>query len=280
MNCRDAREQLDAARPGPADRERSEFAAAMRHVAECAGCRDVVRDRERFDRHVGRVMQNVAVPAGLQSRILESLRVAADAATNGERELPSSASPRGRLRTRRWILAAASAVAATLLAALAVRFWPSSSQPEPQLTLADLRQRVTLTHLSDLEPFDGNFASKPPGGIWDRPEIQIDGRARGDLPDANGYHRVALYEFRAGNGRDAVHGVLLAIPKRRLDDPPSRTMPLFEDRAENYARRPFGRTYHSFAWQTDEYVYVCFIPKDVDENSLRMLQQVVAGPNA
>jgi len=279
MNCRDAREQLDAARPGPADREGSEFAAAMRHVAECAGCRDVVRDRERFDRNVGRAMRNVAVPVGLKGCILDALQAADAAKPTGEHELPTTASRRERLRTRRWILAGIGAIAATLLTALAVRFWPAASQPEPPLTLADLRQQATLRGLSELEPFDGNFAAKPPGGIWNRPGIDIDSRPRGDLPDANGYHRVALYEFRVRdrNGRDRLRGVLLAIPKRRLDDPPSRTMPLLEDRAENYARRASG-TYHSFAWQTDEFVYVCFFRKEGD--SLRVLQQAVSGPNA
>jgi hypothetical protein len=175
------------------------------------------------------------------------------------------------------MLAAAGSVAVALLAALAVQFWPTSRQPEPLLTLADLREQATLTDLQDLEPFDGNFAAKPPNGIWNQPGVEIDTRAKGDLPDENGYHRVALYEFRLRppNGGQSVRGVLLAIPKHRLDDPPSRSMPVFEDRAENYARRATG-TYHSFAWQSGDFVYVCFVPKE----ALPILQQVVSGRNA
>lgn len=277
MNCRDAREQLDAARPGPDDRKGAEFAAAMQHVAGCTVCRDVVRGREQFDRKLGRVMRDVSVPVGLKSRILDSLQSAVPAAeTLDPREVPEGSSAR-RLRTRRWLLAAAGTVAVALLAALAVRFWPASQQPEALLTLSDLRQRATLSvsGLQDLEPFDGSFAAKPPGGIWEQHGIRIDRRAKGDLPDENGNHRVALFGFDVP-ARDGLHrGVLLVIPKDRLDDPPSRTMPVFEDRAENYARRASG-TYHSFAWQSDGFVYVCFVPKD----SLRALQQVVSGRNA
>jgi hypothetical protein len=274
MNCRDAREQLDAARPGPVDRSGAEFAAAMQHVGGCPSCRHALEGRERFDREVGRVMRDVTVPAGLKTRILDALQAVAPATAPADQRGPSAPD---RLRTRRWLVAAAMTSAVALLAVVAVQFWPATQQQEAKLTLSDLRQQTTLKGLDALKPFDGNFAAKRPGGIWNRHGIRIDERAKGDLPDANGYHRVALYGLTVtpGNGRPVVHGVLLVIPKRQLSDPPSRKMPVFEDRAENYARRASG-TYHSFAWQTDEFVYVCFVPKD----SLQILQQVVSGPNA
>jgi hypothetical protein len=219
----------------------------------------------------------------LKSRILDALRAAGGAESAVRPESPIETSPRGGLRTRRWIMTATGTVAAVLLAALAVRYyWPAERQPEALLTLAELRQGATLTGLNELDRFDGNFVAKPPAGMWTRLGIRFADRARGDLPDENGYHRVALFEFtirQPGNGRPPVRGVMLVIPKHRLQAPPSRTMPVFDDRVKNYTSRSTG-TYHSFTWQSDEFVYVCFVRKSLDGHSLRTLQQVVAGPNA
>ena len=271
MNCQDAREQFDAARPDSPDRTGSEFAAARNHVAECASCLRVVGIRERLDRQISRLMRDVPVPSGLKARILDSLNTPATvpAAKADDNQLQDTTSQPASSTRRRWLAAAAMIAAAVVLS---IPFWPSSSKSPSRLTLADLRQEAAL-ELADLDPFNGSFKPKLPGGIWNSRNVRFSDHAKGDMPDRDGLHRIALFEFWV---RD-VRGVMLVIPKDQLENPPSNEMPSFQDRAENYARRP-SRTYHSFAWQSDGYVYICFVPKD--GHSLDTLSRAISGPNA
>jgi len=281
MNCRDAQEQFDAARPGSGDLGLSELASASKHLDDCPRCRSVLQFREHLDRRISRAMTDVPVPTGLKDRILQSLQETAspedsDRQTAVPASQPVQQPPAKRSLSRRWWITTVVGTAAAAMV-LGIVFWPERPQPDPRLTLKDLRRRTTL-NLSELKPFDGNFEAKLPGGLWARREIRFDSEPKGDLEDVDGFHRVALYgvQVRGAHGR-VVRGVLLVMPKSHLEDPPTESMPLFEDRPENYAQRAAG-TYHSFAWSTEEMVYVCFIPKD--GTSMDTFARTLSGPNA
>lgn len=283
MNCREARRQLESIRPDAADRDAPEFAGAANHLAECSRCRTHFEAAQQIDRRIGRVMRDVPVPDGLQSRLLASLRDPALALGDSSGEWPAAQdsqpavdAPPPRKKTRVRVLAAVVAACAAAIV-LTWIFWPPPPSVASPLSLADLRSDTTLdpSQLSQLSPFDGNFDARPPGGVWTRnPKITIDRRAKGDL-ERDGVHRVALFGFwiRGNNGRE-LPGVLLAIPKDRLGDPPADNLPTLDDRPQHYARRASG-VWYSFAWTEGETVYVCFIRKRA--GTLQMLQQAISG---
>jgi len=72
MECRTARELLDAARPDSADREDPELQAAFAHVDECDTCAEVLEFRRGFDRRVGEIVRDVPVPADLRARLQQA----------------------------------------------------------------------------------------------------------------------------------------------------------------------------------------------------------------
>jgi hypothetical protein len=119
MDCKTARLLLDFARPGELDA--AEADALEAHLAGCAECEALARAERQLDRHLGRAVSRVDVPAGLRGRLLA--RLEAD---------------RGAVH-RRWAghgLRAAAAAAALLVAAWGVREWSWARRPEPNLTAA------------------------------------------------------------------------------------------------------------------------------------------------
>jgi len=290
MNCDDALNQLEAVRPHSQDTRDAELADARNHLDSCPQCRELFHQRQRQDERIGRVMRSVPVPQGLRERLLEGLFAAeeptsdttAEAAGEFTAAHPASpedeqhrAGPAGaapvenpavtshRHPRRRWkwlrALVAISTAAAAIVALLVL--WPDPQPADSQLTLDDVRRNATLD-LPGLDPFDGSFPARKPGGPWqfgDR--IRLSSAAKGDLKGPDGRHRAALYEFRVRSetGRE-FRGVLLVMPRRLLADPPPETYDIREERPENYAFRSSGN-YHTFTWSdtSEGLVYVCFL---------------------
>lgn len=281
MNCHDALEQLESARPSSRDRYDSELRAASDHVAGCTRCSELFQSRESLDRRIGRVMRDVPIPDGLQLRILEAAGVTTEAASGRVRPKsiagkdPAKRTSQSR---RRWLhsMVAVSVIAAALLTGV-VFLLTGDPPPETRLTLDTIRTDATLD-VTQLRPFKGAFTPKPPGGLW-RDRVQIDATAKGDLADKDGSHRVAAFAFTVrGRGRTH-HGVIVAIPTKQLVDPPSATT-INTRRSDVYARRPSGRSFHMFAWRSkDEAVtYVCFVEAGGD--ALEALQTALTPPSA
>ncbi len=278
MHCREALEQLEAARPDDQGLE-PEFAEANSHLADCEGCRAEFGLRQKQDARISAVFRDVPGPPGLKAGILSALREdssrnsAAVALPDEESKTPQ---PRDqRFSRRRWLAAAVSVAAVCTLFGLV--FWKKTPVVQPGLTLADLR-RDTPLDLSPLEEFDGKFAAKLPGGVWQLDCVQFDKQPKGDFRGPNGGpHRAALYGFRVRGerGRD-VQGVMLVMQRGDLDDPPPPdSQYTIVDSPGNYARRPNG-TYHAFVWSTDDRVFVCFVPARGD--SLERLKNALIRP--
>lgn len=79
MNCHNALEILESARPASGDLSEPELVEAAGHLENCSACRDVHRWREHLDRRIGRVMRDVPLPGGLRERLLSALALAESA---------------------------------------------------------------------------------------------------------------------------------------------------------------------------------------------------------
>lgn len=290
MNCHDALIQLEAARPSSSDYQEPDLVTAFTHVESCRGCRETLDAREQLDRRIGRVMRDVPVPAGLKERLLASLWQP-DATNGSDQPEPDVTAAKPFMRPvgdaanaasarvavqgrRRWLQAVIGVAAAAALITGVFVLWTQQPEPSNLLTMDDVRRQTTLD-LSRLEAFNGQFHAPPPDGLWQHSRrIQFDETAKGDLPGVDGKHRAALYKFTYRNDRGEFHGVMLVMPKRFLNDPPTATM-INTERRDLYARRESG-SYHTFAWQPadSELVYVCFVPAGGE--AVDALQQVLS----
>jgi hypothetical protein len=270
-------QQLEAARPGSDDRNLPELQEASLHLDDCQNCGKVFEKLQAIDVRIANVMVDVPVPAGLKERLFESLKL--DVAKPAETTV-STASPRkttptgfGRLRVR--ILAAIS-VSAIVLAALFVLF-PKQSEKTP-FSLADVRNSANL-QLDQLSEFDGNFTPELPQGLWRTSErISLGKSPKGDLKDSQGNHRAASFEIQVSDNRGRTYrGVLLVLPKRLLDDSPSREQFSTESEEGTYAQRPYG-AFHTVSWTEGEHVFVCFMP--VGDDGMKTLERALFPPFA
>lgn len=73
MDCRNARQLLDFARPGGTDLERDDRQALDGHLAVCPDCDSVARAERQADEHLGRAVRDVPVPQGLRERLRQRL---------------------------------------------------------------------------------------------------------------------------------------------------------------------------------------------------------------
>lgn len=279
MNCQDALQLLEAARPSSDDLRDPELAPAANHLDACPRCREVYASRESLDRRIGRVMRDVPVPVGLRERLLESL---------GEKAVPQSApaaskakdvSQRAASSRRRWLHAMVGvSIAAAALVSGVVLLLTGDPPADTRLTMETLRNETKL-NVRSLPAFDGDFAPRPPGGLWKHRDIVIDETARGDLRGKNGKHRVAVYEFAVHDRNNRPHrGVILAIPTSALQDPPAATT-VNTRRNDVYASRP-GGNWHMLSWQSKEegLTYVCFMRTGGD--ALDALERALTPPAA
>src|SRR5258708_4066533 len=73
MDCETARLFLQSDRPGERDLDGPEADELHAHLEQCSHCNALALAARHLDQHLGRAMRAVAVPAGLQSRLLERL---------------------------------------------------------------------------------------------------------------------------------------------------------------------------------------------------------------
>ncbi len=141
MNDRDLINGLDACRPATDDLRQPELQAIAGAVASDARAREIRVRIERIDRATLRAIHDVAVPTGLEGRLLARLREAAQLVDAGKvadpaaRSAPGIADHVGTRHSRRrwlaWSAGLATAVAATVAAVMVFR-------PAPPLEGQDL----------------------------------------------------------------------------------------------------------------------------------------------
>lgn len=250
MECRTARELLDAARPESVDREDAELQAAFAHLDECDACAEVVEFRRGFDRRVGAIVRQVCVPADLQSRLVQAL-VPVDVAPQ------VSAVPPLEVRHRRRALILAASAAALLIAA-GWSFYAARSLPAP-LAAADVLDwwRSELTRQSGfdaaaLPEFDGSFDAALGDGRW---RSLAQSGPRGADIDRDGTHDAAVFPF--------VGGFVVVVGPDRVADPPSN--------ASASAATPVYAPVPHVAWTHARCMHICFLPGGTP----RQLQQLV-----
>lgn len=120
------REGLDACRAGTGDLDSPELAEVAKAVEQDVATREARRVIEQWDVAITAAMDDLAVPADLQARLLAHL-AATENAPAAKVELPAAAP---RSNRRRWLWAIASGLAATVLVALTVQWLrPASELP-------------------------------------------------------------------------------------------------------------------------------------------------------
>lgn len=268
MDCRTARENLEAARLQTDDMDESHFAAAVAHLQICTECAAVLHSRQQLDRRVGRLMRDIPVPVDLKERLIRAIAMAelcpaADRFAHREPDFTFSASrgptaapgrpPRmlygGLLRRG----LAAAAVCLLIGVAIWLALWV---QLGPSVTLTQLQEEVPLDFAS-LPNFDGSFDAQPPDDWLSSPRFRFDREAMGWAPRGERGHVAALYRFRFQMRRDVSYGgVLLVIPTRSVAAPISAQV--FDAGGVRYFSSSQG-SYAAVAWTAGEMTYVCFV---------------------
>ncbi|MEX0716262.1 MAG: hypothetical protein WD066_06745 [Planctomycetaceae bacterium] len=277
MHCRTALEYLECVSPpaaaGDAPRavdaaEPSEMSAARAHLEECPRCRNAFAAIQKRDREIAAAMRDVFVPDDLRDRLFASLSIAPPASASDdvpeavvEPTLPGESTSRPAVaaiatpRRRRSIRGWAAAVATAIALCVAVGLWWGNRGPETFAT-ADWHDEAewTVADIGRLDRFDENFAAFPPAGWSGRIEFtdpygieHPTGSARSGRP-----HLAAIYAFRLGSGASMVSGVVIAIPKSRIADPPTVTR--FDPHGGLY---PSAGGVTVVAWTEGDLVYVC-----------------------
>ena len=247
MDCRTALQKLEAARPDSGDLDEPDFAEAAAHLRDHPHCAELFRRRQEFDKVFGQRMRDVAIPAGLKERLLQSLEP-----QPAVEERPALADfSRDRQARRRWlVLGPLAAVAACLLAAVLV--WFLFPEHQPPLSVGDLRELAKAAYGADasLPAFNGTAEPPPlPGFGWRSGAIRIAATPRSPASGA-GRNVVAIYAFALSGGN--IEGMLIAAPRESVQDPPQARY--FSGDSVRY-EGPFSFV----SWTEDEWVYVCLV---------------------
>jgi len=305
MDCRTALEILEVARPDSDDVKQTELAWAQAHLDSCPRCEEAFCNRQALDRRIGRLMRDVSVPWDLKHKLLQaatngngklelSVRAAgvADYAagitgietgiTGIETDVTGSAAgldvPAGSdapvtpaaskstvARPRRYWLKGAAVAAACLVGWVVV--WPWLQPSQIRLQLDELRNETALKNPATLPPFRGEFEAAIPDGWSEGVSFAIP--AVGFQLDGSGKHLAALYSFTFSSPkRPLVNGLLLVIPKKSIEDPPSAVF--FGAGSRVYVQSSTGTYYATAAWTEGDLVYVCFVPSE--DNALKALE--------
>lgn len=236
MDCGQAREHLDVARPDSGDREDTALEAAFAHVDACASCAEVVEFRREFDRQAGHVIRETPIPAGLKERLLAAVELSAQPVAASAVQSPNRPS-------RRKVLIATGS-AATLLIAAGVAWFFGHGAPTP-LAMDEVQayfdSRIAGgASLADLSAFDGSFDATIQDGRW---ADLITGQPVGADIDEDGRHDAALYQFRTG--------FLVVMQPGRIPDGPQAESAV--------SAQPSYRPVPNVAWTLDGQVYLCYV---------------------
>lgn len=256
MDCQTALEHLDCVRPDSDDLDLPEMTDARAHLESCDACHESFAKNQSFDRAVTEVAQDVDVPDGLRSSLLEAslseTNVEPSAATDKPTtevaiEKESAANSR-----RRKLQIAVSAACALMLG---VGAWLSQPQPV-QFTAARLPELLPID-LSETEKFDTGFEFALPAPWAANRRLRVGREFRGiDLDDDPG-HDAAVAIFRYSPSRNApINGILAAIPASRVAPLPEfGSFALADSRyIQIDGRRPVAAV-----WQEGNTVYVCLV---------------------
>ena len=252
MDCGIARELLAVARSHPRDREDSELQAAFAHLDECPACAEAYESSCIFDRRVGEIIRQVAVPADLQSRLRESL--AATAAGSS----PQPTVPRlNEARSLRRALLVSTAAAA-LLVATGLTWYVGHREPAPLAAATVLdwwKTRLadpTTFDIRSLPELDENFELNVADPRW----LNLSkAAARGADIDNDGRQDAAVLPIAGG--------FLVVLPADRVTDPPAA-------RAAGNGSMDYVPALH-IAWTHNHSMHVCVLPG----GSPRQLQQLI-----
>jgi hypothetical protein len=253
MDCGLAREQLEGARPDSGDREDPALEAAFAHVDACPACAEVVEFRREFDRHAGRVIRDVSVPAGLKERLLAATELSAQPA-------PADAPP--TRPSRRKVLIATTSAAALLIAAGVA--WVIGHGTPAALAMADL-QAYWSSHIErgadvdDLPAFDGSFDPQIQDGRW---ASLITAQPGGADIDNDGRHDAAVYKFQTGF-------LVVMQPERVLNAPQAGSA---------VSAQPGYRPVANVAWTLDGQVYLCYVMEGGGRGLEAVLNRVYSAP--
>ncbi len=252
MNCHQAQQTLDASRFSQRDWDEPELRDAAQHASGCETCRQILEQREAWDRLIAQQMQSITIPEGLKERLLDELSSSA---------LACNARPAAEVSRRRvWSL-----VSSSVLLLLACFGWWIYSHRMESLTLDDvysqLHQQLVLTEspvtIERLPRFDQGFDGQVHDLIW---KEALTSEARGLDLDGRTGHDAAVYRFALGR-RGSVAGWLIVVGKDKLASPPPSSVP----RRGSVRYNP--RTH--FAWTVGDQVYICILDHGGPDRVLR-----------
>ncbi|MFP6767396.1 MAG: hypothetical protein VB859_04440 [Planctomycetaceae bacterium] len=265
MNCLDALQRLDVARPDGSDLDQPEFRDARVHLERCPACANEFSRRNAWDRDFLTASESAAestslfsVPDGLATRVVASLT----SAENRPAVEPEATRPLSR---RGWL----TILATTALVACVAVVWKSTLVAAGPLTVDRIRNWPDelfdsvddAEALAALPEFIESGIPLPTG--WDPAWL--------DQPIRSWPERtaVAVMSFQVPlSRRDRVKGLLLAVPVGNvLDRPTANDM--------TAARPDYSRSgrFSTAAWTDAEsgMVFVCLIAPGQYERLRRAL---------
>ncbi len=253
MDRRAALEMLESARSDANDLRLPEFAEALDYLETDDEARETFARRREQDRQIAEAMQDVPVPEDLKARLLSGL-------ANGSVARADAPGQPAKSR-RRWLLSACVVMAGCLLAGLGI--WFFGEKPASQLALHQVESEAPFdeSEVAALPEFAGNFTPGRPENLWSSENrFTFSSPAKGFLPDSEGAHRVAVYEFffRDPQGRQPgeLRGVMLVLPKSELSELPESQS--FSEGA--YIIQPAKPRVAIRSWTQGDRVYICMVP--------------------
>lgn len=260
MDCRQAREFLEATPPfadDPADRA----AAALRaHLQACSACRSTALTLRRVDARM-RTALAVTPPPQLLDQLL--VAVAAESLNQQASETPSSSAPprslaRSSTVSRRRLLASVGLVAACV--GVGWLFRPTAVEPQPALTFEQLQRAI----LSDLGRDPADFEKL---AAWDATAVlpALDPELTRLSLSAPRKFPLGQHDLSAATGWKFQHGawsgVLVATPMNQLADAPEQSAP----------RLLSGRSALTWRSRDGQVQYVCVLHSGSAESFVREL---------
>lgn len=254
MDCRLAREQLDAARADGRDREDPELQSAFAHLDDCDRCAQAYEFDRAFDRRVGDIIRRVDVPADLQARLRQSISAA--------ETLPRPAQSIGGTPPLRRALLIATSAAALLLAA-GWSWYLATVEPQPLAAATVLewwRNKLSQKgfDVRTLPEFNGELGPEDADPRW-RSLSQIG--PRGADIDNDGADDAAVFPISGG--------FLVVLPANRVSNPPS-------DRAPGNAAPAYSPVLH-VAWTNNQSMHICYLPGGNPQQLRQLLNKIYSG---
>lgn len=281
MDCRQALEILEVARPGSSDLSEPELAEAAAHIQSHDDCRNEFARRQQLDRQIGAVIRDVPVPSDLKARLLADLASAAETADD-QAVVPGDAvePTKTPLSRRTWTKVIAGAAACVMAGVIA---WQLSPGDPPTVDSNALAGHVA-TFISDeqldfsnLTAFAGDFESKL-NWEWESSQqkgVTLSGPKAFSLPD-HPNSAVAMYQFRFTHRRRPVTGYLLVLPANIVSKPPEATS--LAGGQLSYLNRMLASRSWTEEVDGGKFVYVCIMPGGDDH--FRTLVSRLSPPNA